>query len=187
MKSFLIPSLFLLMLPLASMGQKSGEATRSYTTQSGETVTINTNATVTESNGTYDANVNRSITASGTTNAAGNINTTAQIDAVDDTATATTNYVSSLGAYGTKTLHYQGGQLDSSITNSQGTLTINKTYNDTGVSTSVGACGSSDCESAGSVKSNDNGVITTTYSADTSSGVVSASSTYSGTKNGTSE
>ena len=184
MKGLLIAPLFLLILPLASMGQRSSEATRSYTTQSGETVTINTTATVTqESYSTDDVNVNRSISASGTTNATGDIDTTAQSNGTEGaTSTLTTTYDSSLGADGTKTIQSQDHQLDSSITTSQGTLTMMKSEGDT----SVVVCGSSNCESAGSVKSYDNGVMLTTYTAETPSGVVSASSTYSGTNNGTS-
>lgn len=169
------------MLPLASMGQKSGGATKSYTTQSGETVTINTNAAVTqETNGTYDVNVNRSINASGTTNATGNIDATAQLDgATGATSTLTTTYNSSLGADGTKTITSQDGQVNSSTTNSQGTLTMSES----GGVTSVSACGSSDCESGSSVKVYDNDVVTTTYSGSDGG---SATMTYSGSKNGTS-
>ena len=121
MKNLLVPSLFLLMLPLTSMGQsKSNEKSNTFTTMSGETVTINTNATVTqESNGTYDANVNRSITASGTTNAAGNINTTVVDSPDSNSATASTTLISSEGASGTITSTKQGGEEETTISGSE--------------------------------------------------------------------
>ena len=121
MKSFLIPSLFLLMLPFASMGQsKSNEKSNTFTTGSGETVTINTNATVTqESNGTYDVNVNRSINAFGTTSAAGDINTTLVANPDSFSATANTTYVGSQGADGTITSTVQPGVITTTVNGSE--------------------------------------------------------------------
>jgi hypothetical protein len=67
----------------------SGDSTKTITTSSGETVTINTNAS--------GDDINKSITASGTTNAAGNINTTV------DNGTATTTFISTSGVDETAT------------------------------------------------------------------------------------
>jgi hypothetical protein len=138
MKNLLIPSLFLLMLPFASMGQsKSNEKSSTFTTLSGETVTINTNATVTqETNGTYDVYVNRSINASGTTSAAGNINTTLVANPDGLNATANTSYVGSQGAYGTITSTAQPSMITTTVSGSEvsgSTIRapgmVNKTYN----------------------------------------------------------
>lgn len=138
MKNLLIPSLFILMLPFASMGQsKSNEKSSTFTTLSGETVTINTNATVTqETNGTYDVNVNRSINASGTTSAAGDINTTLVANPNSANATANTTYVGTQGADGTINSSVEPGSITTTVNGSEftGSATrqqgmVSKTYN----------------------------------------------------------